>query len=164
MMQNGRTQVWDLRQANLFTGLSERELAKLSRLCRERFFEPGTTIFPAGIKADDVYILLDGQIAIEIEINLGKRRIVTCVHTVKKGEVFAWSSLVEPHVLTASARCTERARVCAINGNALMDMFEEFPFMGLKVMKNLSSVISSRLRDTMMGLQREIRQLLCSEW
>lgn len=164
VMEVRKTATWDLRQADLFAGLSDRELAKIAKICQERVYEPGTTIFAAGTKADDVYIVLDGQVVIEIEINSGERRILTCVDTVRKGGVFAWSALVEPRVLTASARCTEGARVITINGKALLDMFEEFPYMGLTVMKNLSSVISSRLTDTRVGLQREIRRLLLSDW
>ncbi len=159
-----KASIWDLRQTDLLAGLSDWALAKIMGICREDVFGPGDIIFTEGTDAEDVHLLLEGQVVLEIQINAVQRRVTTTVDTVNRGHIFGWSALVEPHVLTASARCTQAARVALMNGTALLGIFKEYPEIGYAVMKNLSGIISSRLTATRLGLQREIRQLYLLNW
>jgi len=156
--------VWELGRMDLFVGLGDGALAKIKRLCWSDVFAPGEIIFIEGTKATDVYLLVGGQVVLEIRVNGVQQQFTTTIDSINKGHVFGWSALVEPYVLTASARCTQPTRVVRINGNDLLDLFEEYPQIGYMVMKNLSTIVSSRLTAMRLGLQREIRQLLLRDW
>ena len=82
----------------------------------------------------------------------------TTVYTVKKGETFAWSALIPPHKLTASARCQQKTKVLTIDGGGLIDILKKNNRVGYVVMENLSKVISSRLAATMVTLRHQIQR------
>jgi len=78
------------------------------------------------------------------------------VHTVEAGEVFGWSALVKPYIYTSSAACAGKVDEICIKGSDLLELFERDPFIGYIVMKNLSTLVSSRLAGTTEKLCREI--------
>lgn len=148
-----------LKDFQLFEGLDAGELAEVARLCRERSYEEGSVIFAAGGSAEDVYLLKDGEVNIQVELVLYDLEARTTVYTVRKGETFAWSALVPPHKLTASARSRQKSEVVTINGKELMNLLEKNTHMGYVVMQNLSEVISSRLAATMIALRHQIQKM-----
>ncbi len=153
-----------LMRTDLFKGLNDCALAKIAQISREEVFDAGEFVFLAHEKAENVYLVLEGTVAIEIETNDIRQHAMICVDTVRRGSVFSWSALVEPHALTASSRCLETTRVITIDGSKLTDVLEEFPDIGFAGMKNLSVIMASRLTGIMTGLQSEIRQLLIRNW
>ncbi len=150
----------DLKGFSLFGGMGEAELAEISKLCRERTYEGGSVIFTMGGWATDVYLLKTGKVDIQIEFKIHDYEVMTTVYTVGKGEIFGWSALVPPHRLTASARCEGKADVITINGKQFMEFLEKDRRIGYVVMKNLSSLISSRLASTTIALRHEIQKLI----
>ncbi len=149
-----------LKSFNLFSGLSQTELAGIAKLCRERAYESGSVIFTIGGSATDVYLLDTGKVDIQIEFKIYEYETVATVYTVGKGEIFGWSALVPPHRLTASARCEGKADVIMVNGKELMEFLEKDRRIGYVVMKNLSALISSRLASTTIALRHEIQKLI----
>jgi CRP-like cAMP-binding protein len=149
-----------LKSINLFSGLTQTELAGIAKLCRERTYESGSVIFTIGGSATDVYLLETGKVDIQIEFKIYDYEILTTVYTVGKGEIFGWSALVPPHRLTASARCEGKADVMMINGKELLEYLEKDRRVGYVVMKNLSALVSSRLASTTIALRHEIQKLI----
>lgn len=148
-----------LKSFSLFSGLSQTELAGIAKLCRERTYEDSSGIFTIGGSAKDVYLLETGKVDIQIEFKIYDYETVATVYTVGKGDIFGWSALVPPHRLTASARCEGKADVIMINGKELIEFLEKDRRIGYVVMKNLSSLISSRLASTTIALRHEIQKL-----
>jgi CRP-like cAMP-binding protein len=149
-----------LKSINLFSGLTQTELAGIAKLCRERTYESGSVIFTIGGSATDVYLLETGKVDIQIEFKIYDYEILATVYTVGKGEIFGWSALVPPHRLTASARCEGKADVMMINGKELLEYLEKDRRVGYVVMKNLSALVSSRLASTTIALRHEIQKLI----
>mgnify|MGYP005851673957 FL=1 len=149
-----------LKSFSLFRGLTQKELAKIAGLCRERTYEGGSVIFTIGGSATDVYLLRTGKVDIQIEFKIYEYETVATIYTVGEGEIFGWSALVPPHRLTASARCEGKADVIMINGKDLMEFLEKDRRIGYVVMKNLSALISSRLASTTIALRHEIQKLI----
>lgn len=145
--------IQDLKGFELFNGLEDAALGEIAKLCRERVCEPESIYFTEGNKAEDLYLLRQGKV--EIVFRSPRRCSKAAVTIIGPGRVFGWSALVEPGILTASARCTKRAQVITIRGADLLDIFEKNSHIGYVVMKNLSAVIGSRLTRT--------RQRLCLE-
>jgi len=152
-----------LKGFQLFEGLAESELVEVAKLCRERSYEQGSIIFTAGGSATDIYLLKDGEVNIQVELVIYDLEARVTVYTIRKGETFAWSALVPPHKLTASARCQQKTEVLTIDGKELMDILKKNNHIGCVVMQNLSKVISSRLAATMVALRHQIQKASASK-
>ncbi|MDH4137834.1 MAG: ATP-binding protein [Anaerolineae bacterium] len=139
-----------LKKAKLFNGLSDNELEKVASLSREEKYKAGEIIFEEGDSARDLYIVEEGEIALETRLDLGPYVAPrpTVIEVVTPGEAFGWSALMEPHILTSSARCLKAVRVVAIEGGNLRHLLDSDARIGQKVMDRLASIIASRLRDT----------------
>ena len=151
-----------LKGFQLFEGLDENELGQIVNLCNERSYEEGSIIFTAGIlgpasPAAEIYLLREGEVDIQVELVVYDLEARITVYTVRKGETFAWSALVPPHKLTASARCRKKSEVITMNGKELMDVLEKNNHIGYVIMSNLSRVVSSRLAATMAVLRNQIQ-------
>ena len=150
--------IQDLKGFHIFKGLEDAELEEIAELCREQVYEPESMCFTEGSKAEDLYLLREGEVEIEIELRRPWRRSKATVTTIGPDRVFGWSALVEPGILTASARCRKRAQVITIKGADLIDLFEKDSHVGYVVMKNLSAVIGSRLTRTRQRLLLEMEK------
>ena len=148
-----------LKDFQLFEGLDEGELVEVAKLCRERSYEEGSIIFAAGGSAADIFLLKDGEVDIQVEVVVYDLEARASVYTVREGEPFAWSALVPPHMLTASARCRRKSNVITINGKELISILDKNNHAGYVVMQNLSRVISSRLAATMIALRYQIQKM-----
>jgi len=148
-----------LKDFQLFEGLDEGELVEVAKLCRERSYEEGSVILTAGGSAEDIYLLKHGEVDIQVEVVIYDLEARASVYTAKEGETFAWSALVPPHMLTASARCRRKCDVITINGKELIDLLARNKHIGYVVMQNLSKVISSRLAATMIALRHQIQKM-----
>jgi len=143
-----------LESSELFAGLGRSHLEKVSVLCRGGSYKEGAMIFKEGDEAAELYILTEGQVALEMKVqpvpNLPA--IPTAVEVVTKGGCLGWSALVEPYVYTLSARCMTNCTVLAIKGDMLQKTMAADPVLGYEVMKRLARVISLRLTYTRLRL------------
>ena len=139
-----------LKRVKLFEGLSDSELEKIASLSRRKEYKAGEIIFEEGGSAHDLYIVEGGEIVLETRLDLGPYAAPrpTTIEVVTPGEAFGWSALVEPHILTSSARCLKAAKVIAIEGSGLRHLTDGDAHIGQKVMTRLTSIVASRLRDT----------------
>jgi len=138
-----------LRQSNLLEGLTDEQLGQVAKIAREETFDPGSYIFRENDEAKTVYIVLEGRVAVLIDIGGGHS---TMVDTVTRGETFGWSAMVPPHTMTASAKAVERTRVVAIPGREMRDFCQHDCHMCYMIMENLARTISIRLKDTRLQL------------
>jgi CRP-like cAMP-binding protein len=152
----------DLEQFPIFRGLNRNLLDKVAKLCSKRTYRAGEICVVEGAPAQYLFLLVNGEIALErhlpekwlhyaagIEHRGG-------VYTLKERQVFGWSSMVEPGVHTASARCTKDCEVIVINGKELMGILDEGGEASYQFMKRLAGVIALRLIDTSNYLMREM--------
>lgn len=109
-------------------------------------------MFAEGDQAEHFYLLTNGKVSLERKLTQSWLRMegITdiVIHTVNEGEVFGWSSLGEPSVFTATARCVESSDVVMIRGRDLMDILDLNSAEGYNFMGRLASIIASRLTET----------------
>ena len=153
----------DLKEFELFSGLNDTKLAKIAKLCEKRTLEDGALCFKQGNKALGLHLCHNGKINILYRIH-EPWAIEVITHAVKAGEVFGWSALVEPHIYTASAKCVGKVEEIYIVGAELRKLLDANPAMGYVVMKNLSTLMSSRLTETRRRLTKEIAASINKEW
>lgn len=146
-----------LKECHALRGLTDDQLEKVAALCSEEIYEPGATIFQAGSNAERLLVLVEGKVALQMALPTQQsqlRKRVT-VDVISKGELFGWSSIVEPNVYTLSAICLQRATVLAIDASKLVSLLQQDCPIGYEVLHGIMGVVAARLRDTMQLLVTE---------
>ena len=82
---------------------------------------------------------------------------IALVMTIGPGEIFGWSSLVEPYQLTASAHCATRVRVVAITASGVRSLMTLSCSLGYRLMQQGCQIASGRLRATRVQMLSTIR-------
>jgi CRP-like cAMP-binding protein len=144
-----------LSQASLFEGLSEEQLKAVADISDEATCQQGEVLFWEGDLAEWLYILLEGEINIFVQLSSRPERLTVSVLN-QPYQTLAWSGLVAPNVYTASALCEADSRLVAINGQALMQVLEGDPVMGFVVFRRIAEMISSRMRNTRFALLKTL--------
>jgi CRP-like cAMP-binding protein len=142
-----------LRNVELFESATDELLAKVAEIAEEKSFVLGEMIFEEGEKAEWVYILLDGKVRISIDLT-SKPTYITVAMIQEPQWAFGWSGIVAPYRYTATATCEVETRVLAIPGIKFEEILDEESECGCHVMKKLTELISSRLRNSRMTLLR----------
>lgn len=143
-----------LKSSRLFEGFEAHHLEKIANLCRGGSFKEGTAIFKEGDEATELYVLTEGRVALEMNVQPVPDRpaIPTAVEVVSKGESFGLSAFVEPHKYTLSARCMTSCTVLAIKADMLGKLIADDPSLGYELMKRLAALIRRRLINTRLRL------------
>ncbi len=140
-----------LKRCEVFIGLNDNDLFKIAALSswRREKYEKGSSIFYENSIAKDFYILEEGEAKLLIKLNgQGQNSIKQVfIDTITTGDVFGWSSIVTPHLLTMSAVCVKSTSVFVVNGNELIFLMDNDHSLGYEIMKGLVRVIGVRLRD-----------------
>ena len=163
MKTAGQVSIKDLQCVDIFAGLSDEELKPIVRVSSQRTYQAGARCAAEGEITDELRIVNEGKVAIEMKIEAAPYTQTLGIATLTRGKVFAWSALVEPNVLTASSRCTEKAQIICIKASDLQRIFKERPSIERVVMKNLATIISSRLRDSRTQLMRLVAEMIKQE-
>lgn len=136
-----------LRRYPFFADLTEEELKSLMTISEEEEYEADTFIFRERDRAEKLFVLVEGSVEIMVDTDEEGLERET-VSTLKAGDLFCWSAVVEPHKLTASAFAPTPVTVIAIDGAGLRALFEIDCHLGYRILQKASQVISSRLKDT----------------
>lgn len=146
-----------LRQTQIFEGLSDEQLEIVAPLCRQVHCISGKIFFSEGDEATDVFVVLEGEVALEVELFMGDhvRPHTITVEKVSKEDTFGWSALVEPRRMTTTARCTRDVDIVAINGDDLKGLLKDHPGIGMLVMENVAKIVRQRLVHTRQRLIAE---------
>lgn len=121
---------------------------RLASLAKEVHFAPNQVIFHEGDDYSVFYLLVEGMVALELEVPDHVLR----VQTLYAGDVFDWSALLRHAAKHFQARALDPVTALAIEGEDLLANFKTDPEFGLAFMLRLMSVVSERLRATRMQL------------
>jgi CRP-like cAMP-binding protein len=121
----------------LFQGISDSESQRVARLCAERRYRKGTTIFSKGDPADSLYIVKDGRVRV---LSLSDKGTETILHILKQGAIFGELLLSEEkRALTATAGTD--VLVTVISKGSMVELLTSIP----TVSKNFIRLLSRRL-------------------
>ena len=154
----------DLEQFPIFQGLDRNLLTGIAKLCSKRTYPAGAICVAEGATAEFIFLLIEGEIKLERKLPekwlqySGERQRL--IHTIKPKQLFGWSSIVEPGVHTATARCSQECEMIVINGKELLSVLDSNGEAGYHFMKRLATVIALRLIDTSNALMREMADFI----
>jgi CRP-like cAMP-binding protein len=142
--------------AEIMSGLSDKQREKVRNLGRIETYEKNAVICNEGDESRKLYLVEEGQVAVQSELGRGMRIPITIV---SEGQAFGWSVLVPPHKLTATVTASSKTKVLAIEREPLLSLMKADPSLGLTIMQNIASIIGSRLRNLeleMVGLVQRL--------
>lgn len=134
---------------DFFAGMRDDHIAQLASLATEVLVASGTAIFEEGGKADSAYLILEGQVALELQVSHRAHHIVKTLH---EGEMLGLGWLFPPHRWSFSALALESVRLIRFDAEQLRAAHEADCELGYEMMKRFARVITSRLAATRLQL------------
>ncbi|WP_031110583.1 cyclic nucleotide-binding domain-containing protein [Streptomyces sp. NRRL S-146] len=130
---------------NLSTGLTAGHRERLMSVAREVSFDTGTRIFEEGRRADRFWVVRTGTVALDLRVP-GRRAAV--VESLGHGELIGWSWHFPPHVWHLGAEAMSPVRAYEFDAQAVLNLCEEEPELGVMLVRNVAEVLAHRLEMT----------------
>ncbi len=129
-----------LKKVPLFSDLGRGALADVYSISYEKHYSAGEVIFEENQPARALYIVKSGRVKIT------KREKDIAV--LNEGNFFGEMSLLEEIARTAQATSVTDSKLLLIYKVKFDGLIEDNPSVGVKVIRNLAKILSSRLRAT----------------
>jgi CRP/FNR family transcriptional regulator, cyclic AMP receptor protein len=116
-------------------------VSRLANMASEVLFAPGELIFREGDRSSFFYLLISGNVALEVVTPGRPVRVITLY----AGEVLGWSSVTGETGKQFQARALEPVHALAFDGARLYHACEEDYAFGFAFMRAVVAVLSGRL-------------------
>jgi CRP-like cAMP-binding protein len=139
-----------MRSIPWFNELEPPHFERMAEIACVKSIEAGEELFREGDREDNLYIVVNGRVALEIFVpHRGRVRILTA----EPMDVIGWSS-VTPVVRqrTASARAVLPSNLICLDSAKLRQLCEEDHDLGYLVMRRIANIVASRLLVTRLQL------------
>jgi CRP/FNR family transcriptional regulator, cyclic AMP receptor protein len=142
-----------LGEIDIFADLESSHLALIEAICKEKMYRPGQLIFEENSVSQEFYIILDGEVEIQVDPDTigdgSNTHEPTTIATLRWGQSFGEVALVDPGVRSASARCgLEPCKLLVIDRNVFEKLLESNCKMGYIIMRNLAADLALKIRQT----------------
>lgn len=144
-----------LSQFDLFRGLPDALLKDIAAISEESSAKKGEIIFREGEKADKLHFLVSGSVALRVKLT-SRPESVTVSFVSSPHQSFGWSGIVAPNHYTSSAECDEDSKLVIIPAKPFMNLLEQNPEAGFKVIQRIAEIIADRLRNSRQALLKTI--------
>lgn len=136
----------------LFSGFSEEEVEKLKSYMETKKYKPLEAIFLEEMEGNAIYLVKEGTVKIskiaddeEDENSKETEKVMTYF---RSGDIFGEMSFIDDLPRSASAYAVEETELLIFKRTDFDRMIEEDPRFAIKVLINISRIISQRLRRT----------------
>jgi CRP/FNR family transcriptional regulator, transcriptional activator FtrB len=138
-----------------FSFLKPEKLNTIGEISKEESFDGGVVIFHEKEHADWLYILVEGGVELFFIVDVRyqpEQRKELRFGEVSPGEMFGISALIEPHILTSSARTSKPSKVIKIAAASLQALCEKDDQLAYGFMKQVAKATIKRLNATRLQL------------
>jgi CRP-like cAMP-binding protein len=144
-----------LKRYPFFGGLVSEQLKTLAMIAEEIKLEDGQVVIEEGKVADALYFLLEGSVALyhsygKPRTSDGSLEVQVC--EINPGEPFGISALIEPHVLTSTARSAGDSRVIRLMVEDLKTVFAQDARLECMMIRCVAEAAMDRLNSTRVQL------------
>lgn len=133
-----------LKTVPFFNELSSWQLKKVSDIVFERNYDVGELIFEEGQPGAALFLIVDGQVSVEIL----KEKFTAKLAVLEKGAFFGEMALLDESPRSASARVVEPTRTLALYRNDLNRLIHTDPETACHIYRALARIVGDRLRST----------------
>lgn len=128
-----------------FQGFSQEQIARIRPLFLLIYAPAGSVIFEQGEPAENLYVLINGEVAIRFKPDDGPEGEIA--HVRAEG-VVGWSAALGNPYYTSSAVCTADSQMLRVRNSDLRQLCENYPETGVLFLDRLAAMIAERLRIT----------------
>ena len=140
---------------DLFKDVSKGTLKEVAAISETIKVKKDGLVFREGEKADKLHLLVSGSIALRVNLT-SRPDSVTVSFVNRPHQTLGWSGVVTPNHYTASAFCEEDSELVAIPSDKFMQILDEHPEDGYKIMLRITTIISDRLRNSRQALLKTL--------
>jgi CRP/FNR family transcriptional regulator, cyclic AMP receptor protein len=124
----------------IFQGLSEEELAHLSRLAQTKVYKPRETIVEKGDAATEFFVLLRGRAKVGTPGADGSH---AAINVMGPGEVFGEVAILDGRPRSATVTTLEECEMAIVDKAAFNDLLAASPTIAVKLL----NVLAGRVRE-----------------
>ncbi|UCG53422.1 MAG: cyclic nucleotide-binding domain-containing protein [Candidatus Latescibacterota bacterium] len=139
-----------LRAQEVFEFLRPEQIHVISEAADKVRFAAGDTVYEKGAKADHLFVVLKGQIALRLP---GKGGVSILIDELSQGAMFGSSVRFYKDSYSLTAQCTENAELLKIRYSVLKELMDQDLMMGYALQTRISEIYFSRYLETMKKLQ-----------
>jgi CRP/FNR family cyclic AMP-dependent transcriptional regulator len=151
-----------LKQTTIFSDLDPSQIEALASISYLKECNTGDIIFEEGSASDELYVIMNGEVDIQVDPSLSgfasksivrPIKITTMRRTQSCGEI----ALVGQGIRSASACCAQHDTALIVIPRAeLLQLCEADPQLGYRIMRNLAADLSAKIRSTDLLIQERV--------
>ncbi|MDJ0624225.1 MAG: cyclic nucleotide-binding domain-containing protein [Desulfocapsaceae bacterium] len=132
-----------LKQSDLFWGMSQDTIQKITDKAIKKEYEPDEVIFRAEDRADYFFVLINGKVRMELPGSGHK-----IYNSVQRGEIFGWSALLDRDEYSATVVCEEPTMTLSFHKENVQKLLEQDAVCSSNFYKQLARALGDRLLRT----------------
>lgn len=159
-----------LESVSAFKGLNDTQLEAIRKVCKIEEFDRNDRLFREGEPAEHMWIVIEGKVDLRFELPgdlsaSDENTISTFEAQDDKKRTFGWSCFVPPYKMMLSSYCVSRScSVIKISKTDLLELFEQDPEMGYKMMTYLIKIVGYRFQQFQDELAEAKGQDIMHSW
>jgi CRP-like cAMP-binding protein len=139
----------EIQDLAFFRGCAPELIKQVALVAQLQEHLPGTVLFSEGHPSPWVYLLLQGEVNLEIDVP-GHGALL--IQTLGSGELLGWSPVLATGPMTATARALTRCRLAALDAAQILKISECDLRFGLEFFRRTALALAQRLRATRLQL------------
>lgn len=132
-----------IKQAEIFGGLDDDEIAHVANICSEHTFKSAQTIFKEGEPGNRLFIIAEGEVRISRDIPGSGEEALTVL---KKGACFGEMSVFDRSARSTNAIANKDCTMITITRADFEELLDFNRDLGYKVLWSIVRLLSKRLR------------------
>lgn len=140
-----------LRESDIGDGLSDAALERIADISNLLHLTKGEVLTEEGAEGHHAYIILSGTVEVQLSSNDMSNPAAT--RTLHPGSIIGEMSILEASKRTARTIAAEPSTLLCLLDEELWTVFDADPVAGYLFMRNLSRVLSRRLRITNLAIR-----------
>lgn len=147
-----------LRSVQLFSGLTDEEVARIASICQAMRVPSGRAVFSEGDNGDTLFVVLEGSVRVMINTRQADGSVaLSTINTLFNGQCFGETALLSHAPRSATVVAAEQTTLLVIHDADFRRLCETDPRIGYRVMRNLAADLAYKLRSSNLLLHGNIR-------
>jgi CRP-like cAMP-binding protein len=130
-----------LRRLPLFAGVADVALIPLASRARWQVYAPGEIVTDVGDTTNDVFIIAEGAVRIVVRTASGYEMILGDLYS---GDFWGYLAAIDRDPRCGTGTTLLQSRLCAIPGDAFIDLALSSPEVGLRLLSFLSRLLRNK--------------------
>jgi CRP-like cAMP-binding protein len=153
-------------RVEMFKGLNDDQLKAIQDIAESVEFEKGDIIFKHGEPAENLWIVVEGEIQFLCEISQDVQKdVCEPLSFISSAQCYGWHCFVPPYQYRLTGYCASRScKLIRLKKQDLEAMFADDPKMGFAMMQYTLNAIGTQFQELQDEIARRIGQEIMTQW